>query len=293
VRKHALVGLLVAACGATAPPPAAPSPRPRPRAEIRVSSSTCPDPPAAEARLRAVLVEHDAVHADLIVEVSAQPGELQLVVLRTGGDVGLDRRYPIGPADCDSAAELLALGVDRFLSSFPEWAGPAPPPETPPPPPETPPRRGLGVALTAATHALVDPLGADVQVGALLTRRGLGGTAMIRATLPQAAGDGHFQQTSFLGGVAWRQPLDGWELRVELRAGGLLVSGLGFDDDRASWLPWWEAAVTGSRRFGWGTAGLELAGTALRHRAVTSDRSVSEAIPWLRIGVAGTLDVFP
>jgi hypothetical protein len=284
---------LVAACGATTPPAAPPSPRPRPRAEIRVSSSTCPDPPAAEARLLAVLVDHDAVHADLIVEVSTQPGELQLVVLRTGGDVGLDRRYPIGPADCDSAAELLALGVDRFLSSFPEWAGPAPPPETPPPPAETPPRRGPAVALTAATHALVDPLGADVQVGALVTGRRLGATAMIRATLPQAAGDGDFQQSSFLGGVAWHQPLGGWEVRAELRTGGLLVSGLGFDDNRASWLPWWEAAITGSRRFGWGTAGLELAGTALRHRAVTSDRRATEAIPWLRIGVAGTLDVFP
>jgi hypothetical protein len=239
----------------------------------------------------AVLVEHGAVHADLIVEVNAQPGELQLVVLRTGGDVGLDRRYPIGPADCDSAAELLALGVDRFLSSFPEWADPAPPREPSPPPPPPPP--SVGVALTAATHALLDPLGADLQVGALVTRRRLGGAALIRATLPQSAGDGRFLQTSFLGGVAWRQPLGGWELRGELRAGALLVSGLGFDDNHASWLPWWEAAITGTRRFGWGSAGLELAGTALRHRAVTSDRLAAEPIPWLRIGVAGTLDVFP
>ena len=173
----------------------------------------------------AVLVDHDAVHADLIVEVNARPGELQLVVLRTGGDVGLDRRYPIGPADCDSAAELLALGVDRFLSSFPEWAGPARPAETPPPPP--PPPRSTGVSLTAATHALLGPLGADLQLGALVTRRRLGGAAMVRATLPQSAGAGRFQQTSFLGGVAWRQPLGGWELRAELNAleGSPKVSG--------------------------------------------------------------------
>ena len=240
----------------------------------------------------AVIVDHDAVHSDLIVEVNAHPGELQLVVLRTGGDVGLDRRYPIGPADCDSAAELLALGVDRFLSSFPEWAGPAPPPERMPPSPPPPPR-STGVSLTAATHALVGPLGADLQLGALVTRRRLGAGALLRATLPQGAGAGRFQQTSFLGGVAWRQPLGGWELRAELRAGALLVSGLGFDDNRASWLPWWETAITGARRFGWGTAGLEVAGTALRHRAVTSDRVTAEPIPWLRIGVVGTLDGFP
>ena len=243
----------------------------------------------------AVLVDHDAVHSDLVVEVNAQPGELQLVVLRTGGDVGLDRRYSIGPADCDSAAELLALGVDRFLSSFPEWAGPAPPPERtpPPPPPPPPPPRSIGVSLTAATHALLGPLGADLQLGALVTRRRLGGAALIRATLPQSAGAGRFQQTSFLGGVAWRQPLGGWELRAELRGGALVVSGLGFDDNHASWLPWWETAITGARHFGWGTAGLELAGTALRHRAVTSDRLTAEPIPSIRIGVAGTLDVFP
>jgi hypothetical protein len=255
-----------------------------------VTSSTCPDPATAEARLMAVLVDHDAVHADLIVEVNAEPGAVQLVVLRTGGDVGLDRRYPIGPADCDSAAALLALGVDRFLSSFPEWTGPARPAEAPPSPPPSP---SVGVSLTAATHALVDPLGADLEVGALVTRRRLGAAALIRATLPQSAGDGRFQQTSFLGGVAWRQPLGGWELRAELRAGALLVSGLGFDDNHASWLPWWETAVIAGRRFGWGSAGLVVAGTALRHDAVTSDRAAVEPIPWLRIGVAGTLDVFP
>jgi hypothetical protein len=243
----------------------------------------------------AVLVYHGAVHSDLIVEVNARPGELQLVVLRPGGDVGLDRRYPLGPADCDSAPELLALGVDRFLSSFPDWAGAAPPLERAPPlpPPPAPPRRSFSVSLTAATHGLLAPLGADLQLGALVTRRRLAGVALIRGTLPQGAGAGRFQQTSFLGGLAWRHPLDGWELRAELRAGALLVSGLGFDDNRASWLPWWETAITGAHHFGWGTAGLELAATALRHRAVTSDRLTAEPIPWVRFGVAGTLDVFP
>jgi len=287
--------LTLGACRASAPPrPSAPvvAPPPPPRAELRVTSTECPDRPATEAKLMAVLVDHDAVESDLVIEVTAEPGALQLVVLRTGGEIGLDRRYPIGPADCSSAAELVALGVDRFLSSFPAWAGPAPRPEAPPPPPPAEPSR-VDVVVTSAVHGLFAPLGVDAQVGVAAFREWIGGSAIVRATIPQAAGGGSFQQTTFLAGAGARGHRGAWQAGAELRGGALLVSGVGFDENHSDWLPWWEIAVTGGRRFGWGTLGLEIAGTALQHRAVTADLLTVEDIPALRIGVAGSFGVFP
>jgi hypothetical protein len=49
--------------------------------------------------------------------------------------------------------------------------------------------------------------------------------------------------------------------------------------------------VFGGRRFGWGVLGIELAATPLAHRAVTVDGAVSEAIPRLRVGIAGIFDL--
>lgn len=255
-------------------------------------STECPDRPATEAKLMAVLVAHDAVESDLVIEVTAEPGALQLVVLRTGGEIGLDRRYPIGPADCSSAADLVALGVDRFLSSFPAWAGPAPRPEAPLPPAPAEPSR-VDVAVTSAIHGLWSPIGIDAQLGLSAFRGRAGGSALVRATIPQAAGGGSFQQTTLLAGAGARLRRDRWEVGAELRGGGLLVSGVGFDENHSDWLPWWEVAVTAGRRFGWGAAGLEVAATALQHRAVTEDLLTVEDIPALRLGVAGSFGVFP
>jgi hypothetical protein len=84
-----------------------------------------------------------------------------------------------------------------------------------------------------------------------------------------------------------------WQAGAELRGGALLVSGVGFDENHSDWLPWWEIAVTGGRRFGWGTLGVELAGTALQHRAVTTDLLTVEDIPAFRFGVAGSFGVIP
>jgi hypothetical protein len=161
---------------------------------------------------------------------------------------------------------------------------------TPVPPPPRP--RPYDVALTAAMHGLVAPFGADVEVGARVARGRLGGSARVRATVPQAAGGGRFQQTSLLAGVGWRRHRGRWELGAEMRAGAMVVSGIGFDDNHAGWLPWWEVAVGGGRRFGWGTLGVEVAGTALQHRAVTADRLVAEDIAPFRAGVAGTWELF-
>jgi hypothetical protein len=263
---------------------------------VRVDSASCVDETAARARLIEVLVAHHAEQSALIVDVvtSANPGgehEVQLRVFRERGDLGLDRRYVLGPGDCGSAAELLALSVDRFLNSFPEWADAVRPSA-----PEYGQQYGIDLLLISSLSSIWLPFGVDAQLGALAdfggTRNRIGGSALVRASVPQRAGSGSFQQTVFLAGVSWRHRRRLWELRVELRGGALLVSGIGFAENDSDWLPWWETAAFAGRAFSWGSVGFEFAGSALRHRAVTRDRLLSEDISSFRIGLAGSFELF-
>jgi hypothetical protein len=283
---------VAAACGANPAPVVMPAPPPL--AQIEIAAADCPLA-GAEPRLRAVLAAHRAEHADLAIRVHGAPNaagdghDLHLVVVRGTGAVGLDRRYALAAADCASATELVALGVDRFLSAFPEWAEP-PRPAAPPPPP---PLRWRDVHLAAAVSSIWVPVGVDGQVGAIVDWGGdrdrIGGTLIARASVPQAVANGHFQQTSVLAGVAWRRRDGRWSVRAEARAGALLVSGIGFTRNDRDWLPWWEGAVFAGRAMGWGALGVEVAATGLRHRAVTGDGLVAEDIPLFRLGISAEL----
>ena len=277
------VAAAVGACAHKPPPP----PAPPPPTQITVDGACLT--PDANDQLRRVITDHRAERAGLHVVVhgaAADDGfDLELHVERPGGDVGLERKHHVTEADCASAGQLVALAVDRFLTSFPEWADP---PRPPPPPPV----RWTEFAPTAAVNSIWLPLGVEAQAGAIVDVGGwadrFGGSAVIRASAPQHAGGGRFQQTSFLAGGVWRHRFADWDTRAELRAGGLLVSGIGFAENDHSWLVWWEAAGFAGRRLSWGTLGVEIAATALRDHAVTRDGLVSEDIPLLRVGLSGT-----
>jgi hypothetical protein len=282
----------IAACGSAPPAPRLPPPAPVP-ATVEIAAGECPAAATAEAQIRAVLATHRADYADLVIRVDAAPAatppaqDLKLAIVRSTGELGVERSYTLGPADCASAAELVALAVDRFLTSFPEWAGPAPPPP-PPPPPAT---RWTEVALAPAINSMWIPIGLDGQLGGIVDHGGardrFGGSVVVRAGIPQSAGNGRFQQTMLLAGIAWRHRDGPWRLRVEARAGAVRITGFGFTENNFDWLPWWEGAVFGGRALSWGTLGVELSATALRHKAVTGDGLVSEDVPLLRIGLSG------
>ncbi len=281
--------VVVAAC-ATAPPlPPVP-----PRTEVRVAAAACLD--GVQAAIEQTLADHHAEHSGLVVEVAAQgpsapaSGEdVSLRVVRPNGDVGLDRHYALAAADCASAPQLLALGVDRLLTSFPEWA-------EPPVPPRPRPTRWLEVAGGAAVSGIAPPIGIEGELAGLADLGGavdrFGVSAAVRTGVPQPAGAGRFREIALLGGAAWRHRFARLETRVELRAGALRVNGIGFTPDDASWLPWWEVALLAGRRWSWGTLGGELAATALRDHAVTRDGLVSQDIPLVRLGISGTFDLY-
>ena len=282
---RAWAALLCAACTSTRPPPAAPQPP-----AVRVTGASCLRGDEVQTRIAQVFTDHHAERSGLIahiVETGVEPASVTLQDVRPSGDVGLDRSYTFGPTDCASAPQLLALSVDRWLTSFPEWAEPPPPP--------APPTRWNEVVVTSAVSSMWLPLGVDAHVGALLDRGPrndrFGVTLLVRASVPQTFGSGHFQQTALLAGASWRHRMGAWASRVELRGGGLLVSGVGLADNNSDVLPWWEVAAFVGRDFDFGVLGLEVAGTALRARAVTSDGLISEDIPLLRVGLAGMFQI--
>ncbi|HEU0031668.1 MAG TPA: hypothetical protein VFQ53_13605 [Kofleriaceae bacterium] len=291
---RALVWMLLGACTHAAPVVA---PSPPPPARIEITGGDCPSTAAARDRIAGVLAAHGATHGDLAIRVTAtgsEPTEVRLVVERGSGEaagsVGLDRAYTLAAADCTSAPELLALAVDRFLSAFPEWAGP-PPVRAP----VAPPARWVEVTAESAVSSLWAPIGIDGQAGAIVdvggARDRLGGSLLVRASLPQAAGNGSFQQTAVLAGIAYRHRAGAWALRAEARAGAVRVTGMGFTENASDWLPWWEGAVFGGRAWSWGSLGLELAASGLRHVATTRDGLVREDIPALRVGLGGEFQI--
>jgi hypothetical protein len=264
------------------------------RAMVDITATSCVAAPAVEQSITQVVATHQAEHSGLVVRVSEAPADastdVTLQIVRADGELGLDRHFTLGPLDCASAPQVLALAVDRWLSEFPEWAAP-------PPPPPPPPARWNELVAIGALSSMWMPVGVDGQLGALLDHgpRGdrFGGSLLVRGSIPQAAGNGRFQQTTFLAGASWRHASGAWTTRVELRGGGLLVSGIGYAENASDWLAWWEVAVFAGHTFGRGALGLEIAGTALQHRAVTRDGLVSEDIPFLRVGVGGTFGLKP
>lgn len=288
------VVVLAGACAKPQPPEPPKPPPPPPKVRVEIVAATCVDAPAATARIEQLLATHHATYADMVIRVDATAAadatQVQLKITRaSSGDVGLDRTYTLGPSDCASAGDLLALGVDRFLDAFPDWAGP--PPVSKPEPAIVPPSRWVDVTLAGAASAIFEPTGVDAALGAAVdygpARHRFGATLLVRASVPQAVGAGKFQQTSALLGAAYRWSADRWRVRAEVRGGALLVSGMGLEDNKRDWLPWWEGAVFAGRELSWGAIGVEVAASGLRHRAVTSDGLASEDIPLFRLGVAG------
>ena len=257
--------------------------------DVHVAASTCASP-ETHARIARVLAEHHAELAGLVVDITTTPRDdggaaIALRVVRPSGEVGLDRTYTLAANECASAPELLALGVDRWLTAFPEWA-------VPPPPEPAAPERWLDVLARGTVAGIAPPLGVEGALGAIGDYGGVvdrvGGSVLVRSGPAQAAGSGRFREIALLAGAEWRHRWPQWDLGVELRGGVLRVSGLGFAINDASWIKWWEAAASFGRRFGRATVALEVAATTLRDHAVTRDGLVSQNIPLVRAGISLT-----
>jgi hypothetical protein len=188
--------------------------------------------------------------------------------------------------------ELVALVLEQFLSTFPleEWISKTRPPE--PPPPEkiflTRDMAELAGSASLAVDSRWPYPSADLEFGVALdvgsSSHRLVGSAALRVGIPHELGSGSYLESMGLLGVGWRYATRGWMLRVEVRTGGLLVSGFGYTTNYHRWLLWVEAQVGVMWEWKGVLLGPQIAVSPLWHRVETT-AGVGRQLPWLRVGV--------
>ena len=210
-----------------------------------------------------------------------------LQVVRPTGEVGLDRSYTFGPTDCASASQLARAHRRSVAELVSEWANPPAPPRVA--------TQWTEVLALAAVQSMWLPLGVDAQAGALVDYGSradrFGGLVLVRAGVPQAAGSGRFQLTTFLAGAGWR--LDRGEVDRAARSPRRCAAGQRHRSYRERVRL---AAVVGGRRVCRppgvvGTDRRRGRATGLRHARLRGMAWYQEDIPLLRIGVGGMFGI--
>jgi hypothetical protein len=268
------------------------------------TTTTCLDKAQLAARLEMVLREHSrSREVDLMLTVDdRQDGDHTQIDLRgiTGdGDLLLDRRFALSASDCQSATELLATIVDRFVQELPleKWTLGSPPEPMPPPPPQTPVAgRSVWVNGRLAASLGLLPVGAAFE-GTVVSDVGnrthaLGVEVSVIGSYPASLGHGKFYTILVTGGAGWRYSPTPWLARVGVRAGSLMAAGTGFVVNDRQWLPWVELVAGAGRTLGPVTVIASGAISPYRHAAVTSDKALSKQISSLRLSLGVEIPIW-
>jgi hypothetical protein len=240
---------------------------------------------ALRQSLELVLAAH-ASHLEVVVR--ATPGaELTdvLMTARARGAVLLERRYELTPGDWASLPDLLSLVLDRFLTDLPVAPWSVEPLTVVETRPET---RAWDLSLWAGaagapTQVGDVELGLGVEVGGGEHRLAL--SAQGRAAMPRQLGDGEYSWVTGLVGVAWVLPKEHWRTWLGVSAGLVRLTGMGFDENVADWLPWAEVEAALLLRFAAFTAGPVLAFAPLSYEVRTNEASQSGEVPRLRVAL--------
>jgi hypothetical protein len=274
------------------------------RADVKVAAGNdCIDAADVRARLAAVVATRVGDPSEVAVHVdsSATGRHETTVTLRVATRVGrvvLDRKFVLAPSDCASAAELLTLVLDRFLTRLPvdQWnEHPLRPAGMPPivvrDPAQSPRSRagsGLEVALVSAVGIAGRVDGVDVELGLRFDVGHpcwrFGGGALVRQGQEAEFGGAEVATRFALATSGVRYAGRGWQGAVELRGGAVQL--IGIVPGRPPAFPW--AELAGSLSWVWrhASVGLVLSGSPVSDRVVWVN-SVSQMleIPEFRIGL--------
>ena len=278
-------------------------------AEVRFRCETpCLEPGELTRRIQRLLAqERMAWGRTLRFEVHGKGVQgstlVSLVVATPEGSVLLERSYSFKPEDCDSAADFLMLVLERFLTTLPleRWevvkalrakALPAASrPASAPAVPSGAPSRGtaLELSLHLAVNMAPVPLDMDLELGGqLLIGAGdhrLSAGVLVRGSLPHGLGGGGYQVTAPMASVGWQYAAGRLRPSLELRLGGLVVSGHGYFENYTRGLFWVEAA--GALQWRWRALalGVQLAASPMMYEASTFSGQSTRALPGFRVGV--------
>jgi hypothetical protein len=237
----------------------------------------------------------------MIVTVVVSPtvgGSLAVlrVIERETGEILLEKSLNIVPEECADAHLVLKVMLEQFFTGFPiqKWK------EKQAPSPPEPVVRTERVVVDQEVMPLhwmllmgVDsrwptPSGSlefGLGVGAGARHHGVIGHVLFRAGWPHPLGDGRFLETAALLALGWRfSASENRQLRLEVRAGAVRVSGLGYEKNYSQWLILLEAQLSLLWRLGSVYLGPELGISPLFHsvHTVSGDH---EDLPWLRVGI--------
>ncbi len=241
----------------------------------------------------------------MIVTVVVSPtvgGSLAIlrVIERETGEILLEKSLSIVPEECADAHLVLGVMVEQFFTSFPieKWKEKQAPP--PPPPPLEPVTRTERVVVDREVMPLhwMFLIGVDSRwptpsgsielclgVDAGAKRHGVIGHVLIRAGWPHPLGEGRYLETAALLALGWRfSASENRQLRLEIRAGTVRVSGLGYEQNYHEWLVLLEAQLSLLWRVGSVYLGPELAISPIFHSVHTATEE-QEDLPWLRVGI--------
>lgn len=254
-----------------------------------------------EAVLSQVVVDHPGSDR-LSITVVASPGEgVTISTLRAVspiGEVVLDRTFEMNRSDCGNAAEIFATVLDAFLRTMPATAWDAP--KSPPPKTETKTVTVERLVTQTTNLAYVAGAGrwwnrgADIELGLLYdvgsNRHRIATSGAVRITTPTDLGRGNYVEGYATLGVGWSYVPQGWMLRSEVRTGGLLAYGYGFDKSSRSWLPWLEGQVSVLMRWRRSLVGLQMSVSPLSHSIIAS--GAESTIPQFRLGLIWATPLF-
>lgn len=255
--------------------------------QIQDTTGTC-IPQGTDTALEAVLQSAHEKPTSLTVSIVAtvqdeetgDPIDVAVEILEPGGEVLLTRNYVVAKVDCASVDRLLVLVVQRALESLPleQWIVFEDPPDPPPTQIDT-----YGF-VSVGPRGL--PVGAEIQAGGARSFEPGSPwflTFALRAGQPHALGGGYVQDMSGLFGISRAFELGSWESQIGVRAGGILLTGFGFDSNQRAILPWAEAAWCIGKEYRGLWLGAEVAASPIAHHVRTEGTDANQTLALVRV----------
>lgn len=260
-----------------------------------------------KAALSSVLLSREESQF-MIVTVVVSPtvgGSLAVlrVIERETGEILLEKPLSILPEECADAHLVLKVMLEQFFTGFPieKWKERQSPPILPPPEPVIRTQRvvvdrevmplhwmflmGLDSRWPTPSGSLELCLGVDAGA----KHHGVIGHVLFRAGWPHPLGEGRYLETAAMLALGWRfSASENRQLRLEMRAGTVRVSGIGYEQNYHEWLILLEAQMSLVWRVGSVYLGPELAISPIFHSVHTGtvdEHEEEQELPWLRFGL--------
>jgi hypothetical protein len=237
-------------------------------------------------RLGRVVSDHaGSREVDFLISIQEQKaGENTGVDLKgiTGeGDVVLDRQFVLSSSDCQSATELLATVVERFIQELPleRWTlEPGPATLEQPKPSAVVEGRPIWVTGRLGVYSAFAPVGVAFEGGLIADIGGrthaLSLEMEVLGSYPSSMGHGKVYTVTVVGG------------------GSMMAAGADFVVNDRQWLPWAELAALAGRWLGPVILTISASVSPFRHTAVVSDKALSRPLSNVRLGLGVEIPIW-